>query len=160
MSLVIELPDGTLLDIRQTGDQVTVGDLTVRVEALDAHRIRLHSGGTATLAYVARDANSVWVAVGGQTWKLPRPDQPRARRRAGAGDAAQVVTPPMPGQVIQIAVAVGDAVTKGQTVAVVSAMKMETPLAAPHAGRVTAIHTEVGAQVNPGDVLVDIDSSD
>ena len=73
-----------------------------------------------------------------------------------AREGAQTVTPPMPGQVIAIEVAAGDTVEKGQIVAVVSAMKMETPLKAPYAGEVTAVNTEVGAQVNPGDILVEI----
>jgi biotin carboxyl carrier protein len=33
---------------------------------------------------------------------------------------------------------------------------MELTLVAPHAGTVTAIRTDVGAKVNPGEVLVEI----
>ena len=66
----------------------------------------------------------------------------------------------MPGQVIKIEVAVGDRVEKDQAVVVISAMKMETTLTAPFAGTITAVNTEVGAQVMPGDLLVDIEAAE
>lgn len=156
MSHQIELSDGTILEVRLDGDCVVVGETTVRVEVIDERTVRVHANGRTSVAHVVRDADNVWVALCGQTHVFPRPDRARPRRRTGAGEGNQTVSPPMPGQVIKIEVAVGDIVEKGQTVAVVSAMKMETPLKAPYAGEVTAVHTEVGTQVNPGDVLVDI----
>jgi biotin carboxyl carrier protein len=52
---------------------------------------------------------------------------------------------------------VGQVVDKGTPLVVVSAMKMEITLSAPFSGRVIAVNTEVGAQVRPGEVLVDIE---
>lgn len=160
MSHQFELSDGTSLEFRLDGDRVTVGNTTFPVETIDNKAVRIHHDGRWSIARVARDADNVWVALGGQTHVFPRPDRARPRRRTGAGEGSQTVSPPMPGQVIKLDVAVGDSVEKGQTVAVVSAMKMETPLKAPYAGEVTGVHTEVGAQVNPGDVLIDIAKSD
>lgn len=71
---------------------------------------------------------------------------------AGEGD----VTAPMPGTILDVKVNVGDAVTAGQTVLILEAMKMENEIAAPAAGTVKAIHVSKGAAVNPGDVLVSI----
>ncbi|MDY0223131.1 MAG: acetyl-CoA carboxylase biotin carboxyl carrier protein subunit, partial [Desulfobacterium sp.] len=50
-----------------------------------------------------------------------------------------------------------DPVEKGDPVVVVSAMKMETTLTAPHGGTVTRIGVKQGDKVMPGDILVDIE---
>jgi biotin carboxyl carrier protein len=63
----------------------------------------------------------------------------------------------MPATVVRILVSVGDEVEQGQALVVVSAMKMETTLTAPHKGSVRAIRAEVGATVRPGDVVVDVE---
>ena len=80
------------------------------------------------------------------------------RKKAGlSGTQSDIVTPPMPAIVIQVPVAIGDVVSEGDTVVVVSAMKMETSLKAPHGGTVTQISVGEGDKVMPGDVLVDIE---
>jgi biotin carboxyl carrier protein len=56
-----------------------------------------------------------------------------------------------------VLVAVGDEVRRGQELVVVSAMKMESRLTAPRAGKVKAIRAAVGASVRPGDELVEIE---
>ncbi|MCG8568261.1 MAG: biotin/lipoyl-binding protein [Desulfobacterales bacterium] len=76
---------------------------------------------------------------------------------SGTGEAPSVVTPPMPAIVIQVPVARGDRVEKGDTLVVVSAMKMETALAAPHDGVVTRVGVAEGDKVMPGEILVDVD---
>jgi biotin carboxyl carrier protein len=59
--------------------------------------------------------------------------------------------------VVKVLVAVGDAVTRGQPLVVVSAMKMETTLVAPKDGTVSEIKAKEGDKVNPSDVLVHIE---
>jgi 3-methylcrotonyl-CoA carboxylase alpha subunit len=70
-----------------------------------------------------------------------------------AAAAAGSLRAPMPGLVKIVRAAVGDAVTKGQPLLVLEAMKMEHAIAAPRDGVVTTIATE-GAQVSEGTVLV------
>ena len=65
----------------------------------------------------------------------------------------------MPGTVINVAVAVGDAVVRGQSVAVVEAMKMEHTLAAPFDGAVTAVHVAPGASVALDQLLLEIEQA-
>jgi len=62
----------------------------------------------------------------------------------------------MDGAVVTITVKEGDAVTRGQTVAVIEAMKMEHPLKADVDGTIQAIHTELGSQVKGRQLLVEI----
>ncbi|WP_460107056.1 acetyl/propionyl/methylcrotonyl-CoA carboxylase subunit alpha [Streptomyces sp. YKOK-J1] len=70
---------------------------------------------------------------------------------SAAGDA---VTSPMPGTVIQLSVAVGEAVRQGDTVAIVEAMKMENRVLAPSSGVVEEIRCEVADIVSADQVLV------
>jgi acetyl-CoA carboxylase biotin carboxylase subunit len=76
----------------------------------------------------------------------------------GAGDGA--IRAPMPGKVTAVAVKAGDAVTKGQTLLTLEAMKMEHALSAPFDGKVEAVGVEVGAQVVEGSVLATLAAAD
>ncbi len=67
------------------------------------------------------------------------------------------VSTTMPGNVVDVLVAVGDVVKAGQTVLVSEAMKMETEIQAPIAGTVKAVHVAKGDRVNPGEVLIEIE---
>jgi biotin carboxyl carrier protein len=87
-----------------------------------------------------------------------------ARRTGrGAADAGgiahgeQRVSAPMPGRVVRVLVAEGDAVDLRQPVVVVEAMKMENELRSPKAGRVTHVAVTAGTSVEAGRVLVVID---
>lgn len=60
----------------------------------------------------------------------------------------------MAGTVFTVNVAVGDEVTIGQVVMVLESMKMEIPVEAEVAGKVSAILAQEGDFVNEGDVLV------
>ncbi len=66
------------------------------------------------------------------------------------------VTTSMPGTVIDILVKEGDRVSEGQPVLISEAMKMESEIAAPIAGVVSALYVEKGESVNPDEVLLEI----
>lgn len=88
-----------------------------------------------------------------------RVEDEREKLLAGAVGAAREtgearVRAPMPGLVIGIPFEVGTAVERGQTVAVLEAMKMENDLAAPIAGTIKEIKVSKDQTVNQGDVLV------
>jgi 3-methylcrotonyl-CoA carboxylase alpha subunit len=79
-------------------------------------------------------------------------------RLAHAGDAAAEgrLSAPMPGKVVSFAVKAGDAVKRGQALAVMEAMKMEHTLHAPHDGVVQELLYAVGDQVAEGGELLKI----
>ncbi len=104
-------------------------------------------------ALVVTDRAGAWVVLEAETWRLDRPD-PARRPTAPVGDADVVA--PMPGTVIELAVAEGDPVVAGQRLGAVEAMKMELPLLAPHDGTVTHLGAAVGEQVTMGHVLVHV----
>ena len=60
----------------------------------------------------------------------------------------------MAGTVFTVNVAVGEEVAAGQVVVVLESMKMEIPIEAEEAGKVSAINVNVGDFVNENDVLV------
>jgi biotin carboxyl carrier protein len=84
----------------------------------------------------------------------------RTGRGADAGAAAegeQAIVAPMPGRVVRVLVAPGDAVAARQGVVVVEAMKMENELRSPKAGRVKDVQVAPGTSVEAGRILVVIE---
>jgi biotin carboxyl carrier protein len=77
----------------------------------------------------------------------------RAARAAGR----EVIAAPMPGLVVRVNVEAGQAVTAGESLVVLQAMKMENELASPRGGTVKAVVVEPGQAVEPGQVLVELD---
>ena len=63
-------------------------------------------------------------------------------------------TAPMPGKVLAVHVAPGAAVTRGQLLMVLEAMKMEHAIAAPADGVVAAVHYAAGDLVEEGALLL------
>ena len=62
----------------------------------------------------------------------------------------------MPGRIVAVPAKAGDAVTKGQSIVVLEAMKMEHALTAPFDGVVGAISVSVGDQAAEGTVLATV----
>ena len=69
----------------------------------------------------------------------------------GAGEA---VNAPMPGTILKVNVAQGQAVKEGDVLCVLEAMKMENDIIAPKSGTITQVVTSKGASVSSGDPLV------
>ena len=76
---------------------------------------------------------------------------PAAPAVTGAGDA---VTAPMPGTILKVNVQNGQAVTEGQVLVVLEAMKMENEILAPKNGTINQVVVQKGSSVNTGDALV------
>ena len=74
-------------------------------------------------------------------------------RSGASGDAVRA---PINGKVARVFVKEGDAVEKGDRLAVVEAMKMEHVLHAPRAGTISKVAATEGAQVNQGALLVSL----
>ena len=79
----------------------------------------------------------------------------REREKADPAKPGQVGAP-IPGAVASIAVEVGSPVKKGDKLLVMEAMKMQTTVSAPMAGKVTRVMVKAGQTVEPKDLLVEI----
>jgi pyruvate carboxylase len=90
------------------------------------------------------------VFIADRTANLNKMSRPKAEGTPGGIGA------PMPGVVFETKVKVGDTVEKGAPMVVLSAMKMETVVAAPAAGKVASLPVAAGDDVQAGDLLVSL----
>ncbi|WP_428968620.1 acetyl/propionyl/methylcrotonyl-CoA carboxylase subunit alpha [Sphingomonas sp. Xoc002] len=101
--------------------------------------------------------DEVLISEGGQSWSFTR-WRADGLAAGGAGDGA--ILSPMPGRIIAVAVTEGQAVSAGQPLVTLEAMKMEHVLTAPFDGVVTDLKAETGGQVAEGVALVRIVAED
>ena len=100
-------------------------------------------------------------------WRLNLPAAPSAAppdvddpaHQHGPAAGASTLTAPMPGTVLEVAVAPGDVVRARQRLVVLEAMKMENPIAAPFDAAVKAVHVAAGDRVAGGAVLIELEPS-
>jgi acetyl/propionyl-CoA carboxylase alpha subunit len=94
--------------------------------------------------------------VGGRKSREAVRSQKVTRRAAGRVGGNEMLEAAMPGQVRAVLVEEGDAVEKGQALALLEAMKMEIKVAAPHAGRVAKVLITAGQVVDRGQRLFEL----
>uniref|UniRef100_A0A7S1YT05 pyruvate carboxylase n=1 Tax=Ditylum brightwellii TaxID=49249 RepID=A0A7S1YT05_9STRA len=99
--------------------------------------------------------------LNGELWKVPVTDHSAVestgagREKAGSKDGA--VGTPMPGVIVAVKVKAGDKVKEGESVATLSAMKMETNIPATKSGVVSRVVVNVGDNVEGDDLLIEIE---
>jgi biotin carboxyl carrier protein len=136
---------------------ITIGDRSYicHVQALKAGSWRLTLGEQAITVHTAVLAGARFVHLDGQDYTLTLPDERGEQRRGGAGGGD--LTAQMPGQVVNVLVAAGEAVTRGQTLIILEAMKMEIRVAAPGDGQVKRLLVQPGQVVERGQRLLEIE---
>lgn len=87
---------------------------------------------------------------------LARPGRRPATTSRSSARSDGRVRAPLPGKVVRIAAEPDALVSEGEPLVILSAMKIEIVLRAPHAGRVQAIHCVAEQQVDAGDILVEV----
>jgi len=130
------------IDFRRVGDRwsMLVGDASyeVAIESRRQGRQDVHVDGHVV---------PVTVRVPGRGRSSSDGDAPGA-------SGVVMIAAPMPGRVVKVLVAPGDAVLAHQGLVVVEAMKMENELRAPRAGTVAEVRVREGAPVEANVVLV------
>ena len=81
------------------------------------------------------------------------PAAPAPAPAAAAPAGGEQVTSPMPGTILSVNVAAGDAVKRGQVLMILEAMKMENEIMCPCDGKVASVNTSKGASVESGTLL-------
>ncbi|MCE2940206.1 MAG: biotin/lipoyl-containing protein [Gemmatimonadota bacterium] len=152
-------------DVVLEGDTAVIDGETLRVHLAEVpgSPIRMVTVGDAVHRVVARReaGRGTWrLSVDGWTVTAEALDERQRaileRQRASGPQGPAPLVAPMPGLVVRIHVAVGDAVVAGQGLVAMEAMKMENELKAAGAGTVRAILVEPGQAVEKGTVLVEL----
>jgi len=134
---------------------------------LSGHACRLGEGVWSLVTSEGRQAEvriertpegAMRVRIGTATFDFDLLDELTARALLATGGRAvrkaKHVAAAMPGRVLRVLVAAGDAVTAGQPLVVLEAMKMENEVKSPQDGVVSGIAVAAGQPVSAGEVLV------
>jgi len=152
VATVVDLDRPVRVDRRRS----TVDGVPVRQHSAENHVLDLSVDGARHRAVVNVRPHRAEAVHRGQWFDLTPPDPAAGHEVAGDG----TITSPMPGTVLDVRVAEGEAVEEGQVLGVVEAMKMELALRAPYAGTVTRVAAAVGAQVALGALLFEVTAHD
>lgn len=131
--------------------------LDIRLQPFADGRARLFVGDRAYDVVIATRGDEVFVHLDGEAHVL-RYQHPLDRLAAQSGGSADDrISAPMPGSIVSLAVAVGEAVSRGQTLLVMESMKMETTLLAPRDGVVAAIRFDLAQSFERDAVLIELE---
>jgi len=124
--------------------KITVGDKTYEVDVEVAEEVTPRP----TPSFLVEPA-----AV-----RLPAtPVQPAAAPRGPAKNEDKVCRSPVTGTVVRLVAQLGQSIQHGDVLLVLEAMKMETNITAPVAGKIAAISVNPGDSVKAGQVVVELE---
>ena len=134
-------------------------DMAVRLHRLEEGKavFELHEGARVEVPFCVENDRVHLAYWHGESWSFEDlTHRPAAR---GGGGVLGGLYAPMNGKVVDVKAAAGDEVDEGKVLIVMEAMKMEHQLLAPGPGkrRVKAVHVALGAQVAPGQPLVEFE---
>jgi biotin carboxyl carrier protein len=170
------VPAPIIVDRGEAGPTVDGAPWAATLRALDAERTILRDGpgpdAPARRLLLLRPAGHAGGAEPGvervevivDGWRVEVDVEPAARAalrdRARRGREAAGTSGPtkvhaiIPGVVVAVSVAPGDAVTAGQQLLVVEAMKMQNELRAPRDGTIAEVAVGAGSTIEVGDLLL------
>jgi len=134
----------------------------VDVDQLTEHKYLLRINNNSLEADITRNGGSLEIFMDGRDEKVRVESFHVAelRKRAGSssdGPEDKTIFAPMPGLVLSNEVAVGDKVSKGQTLLIIEAMKMENLIKSPSDGVVKEIFVEPSHAVDKNDKLLELE---
>ncbi len=154
--LELDVPGDTLLMARGLeAFRLNRAPITERAVSVNGERVAFEKddGDIASHFYRHERDGAALLVHGGATFRVT-PDRTEGGPGGVAGDGT--ILSPMPGRIVSVEVAEGDAVTAGQRLLVLEAMKMEQALLAPFDGVVEVLTAVAGAQVQVDTLLVKV----
>lgn len=130
------------------------GEGSCSMREIDTEHCLLEYDGQSRLLSVALQGDRLHVFSEGEHMELIW--QRQGHRQGGEGEG-QHYRAPMNGRVVSINVKTGDRVSKGDTLLVMEAMKMEHRIRAHDTGMVSHIGATAGELVNEGQTLIDLE---
>jgi biotin carboxyl carrier protein len=158
--------DQVPVDIEVQGDGrylLTIDGARHEVDAvpLDHGAVSLLIDGRSYDVELEEAGDEVQVLLEGQLLVVDVADERALRLRAGAAGftvtGKVTLIAPMPGKVVRVLVSPGTAVTEGQGLVVVEAMKMENELKSPKAGMVVEVFAKEGSAVEANAKLLTVE---
>ncbi len=146
----------------QAGNRLTVksdsGECQLEYRRIDKHHLMLVVDGVQTSVFVS-GGDPKEIVIDGIAYQVRDADRQAQAAASGrrAAERPREVTPPMPSVVVKVLVEEGQHVARGDSLVVVSVMKMETTLTAPFDARVGRVNVSAGDKVMPGDILIDLE---
>jgi acetyl-CoA/propionyl-CoA carboxylase biotin carboxyl carrier protein len=140
--------DGAEVAVRGNEVTVTRDESVTELTATLQGDVLTVNGHTTAITLAVRGDEYFYAGPGGTC----RVTVFRPEAAAHAGEHDDELTSPMPGTVVAVPTTDGQQVSKGETVVIIEAMKMEQPLTAPHDG-VVALNVRVGEKVTAAQVL-------
>ena len=128
--------------------------VALKLLRLDIGSLAFEVNGVRQRCQYHRAGDQLYLQLDGRVWTLRDLSHAPATATDAAGSGRVVAS--MDGAIIDVPVTLGDRVTRGQTLVVLEAMKMEHPLKADADGVVTALPAQVGMQVKLRQLLAEI----
>lgn len=132
-------------------------EFRINAEQINATTLSLLIEGE---SYQVRRPSENSIAVGERLYEVSV-DDPRAwrgkKRSGAAGEGPQKLVASMPGKIVRVLAAEGDAISAGQGIAVIEAMKMQNEIKSAKAGVLKKLLVQPGLNVNAGKVLAIIE---
>ena len=133
-----------------------VFDFTLKPGETDAWLLQLESHNADKL-HVAVDGDDVHIHLNGETYQLRFEHALQRLAQLSGASAADTIKASMPGSLISLNVAAGDAVKTGQTLLVMESMKMETTIVAPRDGIVAEVLVVAGQTFDKDALLLSLE---
>ena len=130
-------------------------ELTIELKEITETSYQITIAGKSHKGLMHIEGDRIWLTVDGHDYQFQ--NQLTIVTMAAGGNSSGIVTSPMHGNLLRVAVAVGDKVKINQTVAIVEAMKMEHELKAEIAGTVAEITAQESEKILSGQQILSIE---
>lgn len=131
------------------------------VEEADGFLILSYKGLRYPVEIVSRKQNEYEILLNGvsYTFSVETPFSLKRKKLLAANQSAasvEIIKAPMPGKMLDILVSPGQEVNKGESLAVLEAMKMQNTIVAGNKGHVTRVCVKAGQTVSKDEILIEI----
>lgn len=151
----------TSVEIKADHYVVTIGDKKFEVDAqfMTPNCLSILINNQIHTVYIVENEGKKYLSIAGKQFCLEKTETTSERRflsETGATEGMQVITAPMPGEVIKVFVSEGEKVHKGKSLVILEAMKMEHEMKSTVEGHVEKVYVSTGNSVSAGEVLVEL----